>query len=299
MIKRIIQIGNPARLNIRDNQLVITQWDQEHTIPCEDIGVVVLEHREISLTSAIFEACDMHSITILHCNKAYMPVTMTIPLYGHTSANTYLKDQLSASLPAKKQLWTQIIREKIRGQIQVLKNHKIDASSLEVLVSNIKSGDSDNIEWQAAARYWKLLFGMDFLRERREEGINAWLNYGYGIIRATIARSVVAGWLHPSIGIWHDNQFNYFNLVDDLIEPFRPLVDEKIKSLTLTKNIKELTPEMKREIISMLTYDITFRWRNENMTSLLVGYVASFREWLISGKMEIPDISSYLRDKEI
>lgn len=297
MIKSIIHIGNPARLSLRDNQLTITQWDIENTIPFEDIGVIVLEHREISLTSKVFEACDEYSITLLHCNDSHMPITLTIPLNGHTSANNYLKDQLSVSIPTKKQLWSMIIIEKIKWQIQVLKNHHIDASPLEVLLPNIKSGDTDNIEGQAAARYWKLLFWVDFIRERREEGINAWLNYGYGIIRATIARSVVAGGLHPSIGIWHDNQYNYFNLVDDLIEPFRPLVDEKIKFLSLKCEATSLDTTMKQEILSILTYDIPFRGRIENMTSLLTGYIVSFREGLSeSKKFEIPQISTFLQN---
>lgn len=297
MIKRIIHIGNPARLSLRDNQLTITQWEIENTIPFEDIGVIVLEHREISLTSKIFETCDEYSITILHCDNSYMPVTLTIPLNGHTSANNYLKDQLSIPMPIRKQLWSMIISEKIRWQIQVLRNHHIDASPLEILLPKIKSGDIDNIEWQAAARYWKLLFWADFIRERREEGINAWLNYGYGIVRATIARSVIAGGLHPSIGIWHDNQHNYFNLVDDLIEPFRPLVDNMIKYLSLKNDSPLLTSEMKKEILSILTYDIPFRERKENITSLLRWYVASFRDGFSeSKKFEIPQISTFLQN---
>jgi CRISPR-associated protein Cas1 len=226
-----------------------------------------------------------------------MPVTLTIPLNGHTSANNYLKDQLSIPMPIRKQLWSMIISEKIRWQIQVLRNHHIDASPLEILLPNIKSGDIDNIEWQAAARYWKLLFWADFIRERREEGINAWLNYGYGIVRATIARSVIAGGLHPSIGIWHDNQHNYFNLVDDLIEPFRPLVDNMIKYLSLKNDSPLLTSEMKKEILSILTYDIPFRERKENITSLLRWYVASFRDGFSeSKKFEIPQISTFLQN---
>lgn len=297
MIKRIIHISNPARLSLRDNQLSINQWNIENTIPFEDIGVIVLEHREISITSKIFEACDEYGATLIHCNNSYIPVTLTIPLNGHTSANNYLKNQLSASMPTKKQLWTMIVSEKIRWQIQVLKNYKIDANTLEALLLNMRSWDIDNIEWQAAARYWKLLFWWDFLRERREDWVNAWLNYGYGIVRAAIGRSVVAGWLHPSIGIWHDNQYNYFNLVDDLIEPFRPLVDEKIKFLSLRNKDTELNKEMKQEIISILTYDIPFRSRKENFTNLLTWYVASFREGLTESKQfEIPNISTFLHN---
>ncbi len=192
MIKRIIHIGNPAILSIKDNQLIITQDEAKNTVPFEDIGVIVLDHREISIRASIFDMCDEHNVTILHCNLAHMPIMLTVPIHGHTSAVSYLKLQLSASIPTKKQLWTMIISEKIRGQIQVLKNQNIETSFFDGLFTRLRSGDPDNIEAQVASQYWRLLFGVDFIRERNTGSINACLNYGYGIIRAAIARAVVA-----------------------------------------------------------------------------------------------------------
>jgi len=299
MIKRIISVNNPAILSVKDNQLVITQWETKNTIPFEDIGVIALDHREIGIRSSIFDMCDEHNVTILHCNNSHIPVTLSLPLRGHVFVNNYLKDQLAISQPIKKQLWSMLIREKILGQIENLRWLSRDTTPYEYLLSSMRSGDPENIEWQVASRYWKELFGREFTRERNTDGVNAWLNYGYGILRASIARTVVAGWLHPSIGIWHDNQYNYFNLVDDLIEPFRPLVDHQVLSLTSHYEIiAPLDTHIKRELLSLLTIDLEYNWRVENLMSLLTNYIASFREWFFeSKKFSIPSIATYLHNQ--
>ena len=296
MIKRIISINNPAILSIKDNQLVITQWNTKNTIPFEDIGIIVLDHQEITIRSSIFEACDIHGATLLHCSNSHMPVVLSLPIRGHTFANNYLRDQLSVSVPTKKQLWSVLIREKIQGQIENIRYLKKDTLAYENLLTSMRSGDPENIEWQVASRYWKDIFGRDFIRERNVDGVNAWLNYGYGVMRASIARAVVAWGLHPSIGIWHDNQFNYFNLVDDLIEPFRPIVDRKVIDLAQRYDPNSwLNPEIKSEILSLLTIDMEYRWRQENLMHLLEGYIASFREGLMeSTRLECPNIAKYL-----
>lgn len=300
MIKRIISINNPASLSVKNKQLVIVQWEVKNTIPLEDIGVVVLDNREIIIRSSIFDACDEFGIAILHTNISHMPATLSVPIFGHTFANNFLYRQLETSLPVKKQLWTMIISEKIQWQIQILKKYKKYVEWLENLAKNIRSGDPDNIEAQVASKYWKILFWENFIRERKSLGVNASLNYGYGILRAALARAVVAGGLHPSLGIWHSNQYNYFNLVDDLIEPFRPLVDDVVYKIFFKKNSQnenfELTPELKRELLSVLSINLEYRGRNENITSLLEWYVATFREWLLeSKKFIIPSVVKYLQ----
>lgn len=299
MIKRIISINNPAILSIKDNQLVIAQWETTNVIPFEDIWVIVLDHREITLRSSVFEMCDEHNVVLIHCNNSHIPVTLSLPLRGHVFVNNYLKDQLNSSIPTKKQLWSMIIQEKIQWQIQNLRNLWKEVIVYENLLSSMKSGDPENIEWQVASRYWRDLFGRDFTRERNTNGINGWLNYGYGILRASIARAVVAGWLHPSIGIWHDNQYNYFNLVDDLIEPFRPLVDDKILSLLSQYSPTDsLDTNIKQSILSLLTIDLEYNDRQENLMSLLTGYIASFRKWLQkSQNFKIPRVFLYLQKK--
>lgn len=300
MIKRIISIHNPANLSVKDKQLVITQWEDKNTIPLEDIGIIVLDNREINTRASIFDACDEFGIAILHTNISHMPATLSVPIFGHTFANNFLYRQLEATLPVKKQLWTMIISEKIQGQIQVLKKFSKNVEWLENLAKNIRSGDPDNIEAQVANKYWKILFWENFVRERNSLGVNACLNYGYGVLRAALARAVVAGGLHPSLGMWHSNQYNYFNLVDDLIEPFRPLVDNIVfkiflKNFSQNENF-ELTSELKRELLSVLSIDIEYRGRSENMTSLLEWYVATFREWLLeSKKFIIPSVVKYLQ----
>lgn len=297
MIKRIIAILNPATLSVKDKQLVITQNENKNTIPLEDIWVILLDNREINIRASIFDACDEFGITIVHTNNFYMPAVLSVPIFGHTFANNFLERQLNTTIPVKKQLWTIIIFAKISGQIQVLKNQNIDTKNLENMLANIRSGDPENIEAQVANKYWKLLFWENFVRERNSEGINACLNYGYWIFRAAIARAVVAGWLHPSLGIWHANQYNYFNLVDDLIEPFRPIVDSTVIKI-FQKNWEnfELNSEIKREILSVLSIDLEYRGRNENITSLLEWYIATFREWLLESKNFIlPEIVKFLQ----
>ncbi len=235
MIKRIISIHNPASLSVKDKQLIITQWENKNTIPLEDIGVVVLDHREIIIRSSIFDACEEFGIAILHTNTSHMPATLSVPIFGHTFANNYLYRQLEATLPVKKQLWTMIISVKIQWQIQILKNQNKETQALENLANTIKSGDPDNIEAQIANKYWKILFWENFVRERNADWVNACLNYGYGVLRAALSRAVIAGGLHPSLWIWHSNQYNYFNLVDDIIEPFRPLVDNIVIKIFFKK----------------------------------------------------------------
>lgn len=299
MINRIISINHPATLSVKDKQLVISQWEARHRIPLEDIGVVVLDHREISVRASIFDACDEFGIAILHTNASHMPATISVPIFGHTFANNFLNIQLSTSLPTKKQLWTRLISEKIAWQIQNVKHLNQESSGLENLAQSIRSGDPDNIEAQIASKYWKLLFGEYFTRERNTGGINACLNYGYGVLRAAIARALVAGGLHPSIGIWHSNQYNYFNLADDLIEPFRPLVDAIVIRIAqnMTEENFELTPTLKRELLSVLGIDMEYRGRKENMMSLLEGYIATFRDGLLeSTQFIIPSIAKYLQN---
>lgn len=297
MIKRIIAILNPATLSVKDKQLVITQNENKNTIPLEDIWVIVLDHREINTRASIFDACDEFGITIIHTNNFHMPAVISAPIFGHTFANNFLERQLNVAIPIKKQLWTMIISVKISGQIQVLRNQNIDTKNLENIFASIRSGDPDNIEAQIANKYWKLLFWENFVRERNSDGINACLNYGYGVLRAGIARAVVAGGLHPSLGIWHSNQYNYFNLVDDLIEPFRPIVDNIVIKIFQKKwENFELNPEIKREILSVLSVDLEYRGRNENITSLLEWYIATFREWLLESKnFIIPEIVKFLQ----
>lgn len=259
--------------------------------------MIVLDHREIITRASIFDACDAHNITILHTNASHTPAVLSIPLFGHTFANNFFERQVSVSIPTKKQLWTMIVAEKIRGQIQNLKNDNIETEWLETLLWMLRSGDPENIEWQVAAKYFRLLFWKNFIRERDAEGINAFLNYGYALIRAAIARAVVAGGLYPSIGIWHHNQYNYFNLVDDLIEPFRPLVDARVKQIfSDNAQDRELTSFHKQELLTILTIDIEYNGRKENFTSLLEKYISSFREWLLeSQKFQIPKIHQFLQ----
>lgn len=290
MIKRIIEISNKAFLSLKDFQLVIKKEDSEHQIPLEDIWVIVVESGEVSISQRLLVEIAHQEITLLICDEKHLPIWLYHAFSGHTQSAKYLVTQVNISQVAKKQLWQRIIQSKIKNQWLVLDFVWKDGTSLKNIAWEVKSGDSDNREWFAANLYWKLLFWEDFNRRKDWVLINTMLNYGYALLRASIARGVVSSWLHPSLGIFHSNQFNAFNLVDDLIEPFRPLVDKVVidilSSESTIKN-QNLTPELKRKLLEILARDVTWNWQKLPILVAINYYTSSFRDWL-------EDINSFI-----
>jgi CRISP-associated protein Cas1 len=290
MIKRIIEVSNKAYLSLKDFQLVIKKEDSEHKIPLEDVGVIVIESWEVSISQRLLVEIAHQEITLLICDEKHLPVWLYHAFSGHTQSAKYLINQVNISQVARKQLWQRIIQSKIKNQWLVLDTVWKDWTALKNIASEVKSNDSDNREWFAANIYWKLLFWEDFNRRKDWVIINTMLNYGYALLRASIARWVVSSWLHPSLGIFHSNQFNAFNLVDDLIEPFRPLVDkiviEILSSVNTTQN-PELTPEIKRKLLEILAKDIIWNWQKLPILVAINYYTSSFRDWL-------EDINSFI-----
>ena len=220
MIKKTLYFGNPAYLSLRLGQLVIrlTKEDDElaspavvRTIPIEDIGVVVLDHKQITITQALMESLLDNNCALVTCGSNHLPVGLMLPLYGNTVQNERFRQQLDASVPLKKQLWQQTIQGKIANQAAVLervtgRKHP----NMLAWVSGVKSGDSENLEARAAAYYWKNVFpdNPEFVRGRDEGDVNVFLNYGYAILRAVIARALVSSGLLPTLGIHHHNRYN-------------------------------------------------------------------------------------------
>ena len=289
MIKRIIEVSNKAYLSLKDFQLVIKKEDSEHKIPLEDIGVIVLESWEVSISQRLLVEIAHQEITLLICDEKHLPVWLYHAFSGHTQSAKYLINQVNISQVARKQLWQRITQAKIKNQWIVLDIVWKDWTALKNIANEVKSGDSDNREWFAANLYWKLLFWEDFNRRKDWVIINTMLNYGYALLRASIARGVVSSWLHPSLGIFHSNQFNAFNLVDDLIEPFRPLVDMVVIKILSSENTlfnQNLTPEIKRKLLEILAVDIIWNWQKLPILVAINYYTSSFRDWL-------EDINSY------
>lgn len=274
MIKKTLCFSNPAYLSLRNKQLVIQIPDiekndtvtgefkkmNEHTIPIEDIGVVVLDNKRITITTGAIETLLENNAAVITCDSRSMPTGLMLPLYGNTLQNERFRDQLDASLPLRKQLWQQTVKQKIANQEAVLRNYTdTETRCMRVWVDEVRSGDADNLEARAAAYYWKNLFPQipNFVRGREEAPPNNLLNYGYAILRAVIARALVGSGLLPTLGIHHHNRYNAYCLADDIMEPYRPYVDELVvKIVRQDCNYTELTKELKAQLLTIPVLDV-------------------------------------------
>lgn len=274
MIKKTLCFSNPAYLSLRDAQLLIRlpevetneiltesfKKESERTIPIEDIGVVVLDNRRITVTSGVLEALLENNAAVITCDQRSMPVGLLLPLCGNTTQNERFRDQLEASVPLKKQLWQQTVKQKIQNQAYVLAQVTgKEEKAMNVWADNIRSGDPDNIEARAAAYYWRYLFSdiPTFVRGREGEPPNNLLNYGYAILRAVIARALVGSGLLPTLGIHHHNRYNAYCLADDIMEPYRPYVDQLvIEIIRKVDNYTLLTKEIKMELLGIPMLDV-------------------------------------------
>lgn len=261
MIKKTLFFGNPAYLSVKNSQLVVKRTDPEtqqevvRTVPIEDIGVAVLEDRQITITNVALDALLQNNCAVITCDEKHMPAGMLLPLEGNTIQSERFANQIDASLPLKKQLWQQTVQAKIRNQASVLKRLSgVEVGCMLAWANDVKSGDSDNLEGRAAAYYWKNIFPSlpGFTRDREGEMPNNLLNYGYAIMRAVIARALVASGLLPTLGIHHHNRYNAYCLADDIMEPYRPYVDELVINIMRSDiDYGELTPELKKQLLGL------------------------------------------------
>jgi len=277
MIKRTIFISNPAYLSMRDCQLVIKMPEVENcreftesqkqnytrSIPIEDIGMVIVENKQVTLTSGLMAALLDNNCAVVTCDSRSMPTGMMLPLSGNTIQNERFRFQLDASLPLKKQLWQQTVSQKIANQCAVLRQvPQVECGCMEVWSKEVRSGDPENLEARAAAYYWRNLFPAieGFVRGREGDYPNNLLNYGYAILRAIVARSLVGSGLLPTLGIHHQNRYNAYCLADDIMEPYRPYVDELVLSIMQEfPDEKELTKEIKGRLLTIPVLDVVIR----------------------------------------
>jgi CRISPR-associated protein Cas1 len=234
MLRKTIEIATPGtRLSVSHRQLVIERPDlPKATTPIEDIGVLVVDDRRATYTQAVFIELLGAGATVMITGPDHLPRGMMITINAHHVQTERHRLQVEASKPLRKQIWRGLIATKLRQQGCVLDHFVPGPNGLAAMAGRVRSGDPDNLEAQGAQRYWPLLFGKDFRRDRDTDGINAALNYGYAIVRAATARAVVASGLIPSLGVFHKNRSNPFCLADDLFEPYRPFVDWRVKLLT-------------------------------------------------------------------
>ena len=233
MLRKTLEISSPGtRLSVRNAQLLVQRREMgDVTVPIEDIGVLIIDDSQAVHTQAVFREILAAGGTVLVTDQRHMPAGMVLPLEGHHAQTGRHHAQIAISKPRRKRLWQQIVRAKIRLQSDLLKTVTGQDAGLTRLATRVRSGDPENLEAQAAQRYWPRLLGKKFRRDRETPGANALLNYGYAIIRAATARALVASGLIPSFGIHHRNQRNPFCLADDLMEPYRPLVDARVYML--------------------------------------------------------------------
>lgn len=276
MIKRTLYFGNPAYLSLKLEQLVVRIPDSldcmetVRTIPIEDIGIVILDHKQITITQGLIEKLLDNNCALITCSSNHLPVGLMLPLYGNTIQNERFRYQLDASLPLRKQLWQQTVQAKIANQAAVLKYATSSIhNNMQVWATDVRSGDSANMEARAAAYYWKTLFqDIDgFVRGRDEDEPNNLLNYGYAIVRAVIARALVSSGLLPTLGIHHHNRYNAYCLADDIMEPYRPYVDRTVFDICRKGKPLKLTTELKRELLSIPTIDVII---NDKRSPLMV-----------------------------
>jgi CRISPR-associated protein Cas1 len=260
MVKRTLHFGNPAHLSTCNDQLVVELKDEARTkksLPIEDLGIIVLEHPHITITTSLLEKLMEQQVAVLTCNSKYMPSGLFLPLDGNSVQTERMRTQLNASAPLKKQLWQQTVKAKIENQAAVLGKLGINNLLLCNLVEKVLSGDSSNKEAQAASHYWGQIYGHDFVRSRDPQTPNAQLNYGYAILRSVVARALTASGMFPSIGIYHKNKYNAFCLADDIMEPYRPYVDWLVLHLPGIHTTTEgLTKEQKIELLKIPQIDV-------------------------------------------
>ncbi len=258
MINRTSEISRePAHLTVRLDQLVLERDGQTvGSIPCEDIGVVMVDHAGTTYTHSALAGLAAADAVVVICGRDHLPAGILLPLADHTQVVWRIRDQLAVSKSAQKQLWKQIVQAKIRAQAANLSPGPA-RTRLLTLARGVRSGDPANAEAQAAGVYWSAVFeGIAFRRHRYGEGPNPLLNYGYAVLRAAIARAIVAAGLLPALGLHHANRSNAFCLADDLIEPLRPLVDRRVKEL-LENGATELDQPTKASLLDILTWEVS------------------------------------------
>ncbi len=279
MIKRIVEISSEAHICHKNRQLVVRQIDREDAqVPIEDLGVLVLNDPSITMSQRIMAELASANVAVILCDKKRLPVATLTPIEGNTLHTKTLAMQVQIKETTKKRLWKSIIQAKVRAQAGALDAAHINSGPLRAFAEKVKTGDTTNIEAQAARVYWQRLFGKDFRRDRYGQGPNALLNYGYTLMRSTVARAVLGAGFHPALGLHHRNQYNSFCLADDLIEPLRPAVDLHIYRLTNKgKNIPDISPESKRALLEVLTFNFKINGQGLPLTAALERYMATVR----------------------
>ena len=281
MIKRTLYFGNPAYLSLKMKQMVVripqkddgdlpSEEDMVRTVPIEDLGVIILDNKQITITQGLIDALLENNCALITCDSRRMPVGLMLPLAGNTIQNERFRSQLDSSLPLRKQLWQQTIEAKIRNQAAVLRYVTgMEHKNMIKWSDSVRSGDADNMEARAAVYYWKTIFPNDpyFIRDREDEGANALLNYGYAILRAVVARALVGAGMLPTLGIHHHNRYNAYCHADDIMEPYRPYVDKLVVEMLEDGAEDKLNATNKVKLLNIPVIEVKI---NEKRSPLMI-----------------------------
>lgn len=290
MIRKSILIENKTSLTAKNLQLIIKSEVRESTIPIEDIGFLILDHQEIYLSLPAMNLLVENNTSVIICGKNHLPNGMFLNLNSHHIQQEVFKNQIEASLPLKKQLWQQTIVEKITNQGLLLTRISPNKNSFEFLASKVLSGDTTNMEAVAASQYWKSFFDtydINFKRERFGDYPNNFLNYGYAILRAATARALSGSGLLNTLGIHHKSKYNAFALADDIMEPFRPLVDEKVFEIMQQYDEQELNTKIKSELLQVLTQTVYFKDEKSPLMVALQKTASSLQQCFMGNRKKI------------
>lgn len=279
MHHRVVQVTKPAHLCLQHKSLRVRLENQDEAlIPFEDLGVLILDGPEITLTAPLLAVLAESNIAVIFTAANHMPCGVLQPLSGHNLHAETLGLQIQCSRPKAKRVWQQIVQAKINHQADLLRYLKRPSPKLAGLAAQVGSGDPENREGQAAALYFPRVFGNDFYRDRGRPGTNAMLNYGYAVLRALVARALTGAGLHPALGIHHHNRYNPYALADDAMEPLRPLVDALVANyLSREEEPETLTPAIKRYLVKVSVLPVIFAENERNMLDALELYAASLR----------------------
>mgnify|MGYP000885630632 CR=1 FL=1 len=275
MIKRTLYFGTPAYLSTKNEQLVIKKFENDEeqisTVPIEDIGIVIIDHYGVTVSQYLISLLLENNVALITCNKNHHPTGLLLNLDGNSVQSEKFRAQINASKPLCKQLWQQTVSAKIYNQAMLLKKEYKNNLNMLKWSEKVRSGDSSNLEARASVYYWKNLFGEDieFYRDRFGEPPNNLLNYGYAILRAIVARGLVASGLLPTLGIFHKNKYNAYCLADDIMEPYRPYVDNIVLQIIRDKiDYSFLTPELKKRFFNIPVIEVLI---NKKRSPLIVG----------------------------
>ena len=285
MAYRNVIVESPAALSVRRSQLVI-RTGEEHSVPIEDVSVLLIENNQTTITAAALSLLGQSGCTVFFCDGKHMPCACLTPFMQHSRNTAVIRQQIEIAEPLRKQLWKSIVIAKIGNQAACLKQlgREDEAASIRALAARVRSGDADNTEATAAARYFRFLFGRTFTRGE-ESAVNAALNYGYAIVRGCVARQLAAYGFLPALGVHHRSELNAFNLADDLMEPFRPLIDLLV-SVSL-EGQAEFSTDAKRQLVNALNLDLISGGQRHSAAYAIERAVQSLSRSLADGAPEL------------